>query len=101
MPSELEFEIDQNDPTLIEEFAQYLVDLERLRVDYFEFLRGRPSERNRMLTKNQRIVELIGFVVVLDDRMFQRLPLFPPQPADHRPPAHISHHRFARCVPPA
>src|SRR5260370_1445651 len=59
MPSELEFEIDQDNAALVQEFAQDSVDLQRHRVDFFEFIRGRPSKDDRMLAKNQRIVKWI------------------------------------------
>ena len=45
--------------SLIQEFFQYRIHLERHLVHLLEFRGGRPSERDRMLANDQRIVERI------------------------------------------
>src|SRR5208283_5125699 len=76
MASELELEIDQHHAALVQEFAQYAINLQRHRIDLLELGRGGPSKHDRVLAEDQRIVERVRFVVVLDDRMRERFAFF-------------------------
>jgi len=45
---------------------------------------------------NQRIIERVGLVIVLDHRLLERLALFAAEPLRHRTRDDISHHGFDR-----
>ncbi len=93
---EFEFEIDQDNSTLVEEAAQNFVYAQRRRINRFEFLFGRPSEQQRMVGGYQRVVERVGLVVVLDHGTLERLALLAPQPLRHRAGNDISHYSLDR-----
>src|SRR5208282_4975290 len=96
MASELELEIHQDHAALIEEFAEDGVDLQRHRIDLLELFGGGPAKHYRMLAEDQRIVERVRFVVVLDYRMRQRFAFFAAEPLGHRARDDIPHHGLDR-----
>src|SRR5215469_5274537 len=96
MPPEFELEVDQDHAALVEELAQQFVDLQRHRVDRDILCLSRPAEFDGVLGIDQRIVELVGLVIVLNHRTLEVAAFFEPEPLGHRAGDGISHHRFTR-----
>src|SRR6516165_1251680 len=94
--TKLQLEIDQQDATLIEEPLEDFVDLKREGLDLLDLGGSRPSEFDRVFGVNQRIIERVGLVIVLDHRLLEGVALFAAEPLRHGTRDDISHHGFDR-----
>ena len=92
---ELELEVDEQNVSLRHEFLQHLVHRERLAANLGELVRRGPTEHDRVIVVDHRIVELVALVVELHHRSRQHFAVGPsetlPQAAGHE----VSNHRLA------
>ncbi len=85
MAAEFKFEIDEDQPLLIEEAGQGRIDLLRVIDQAVDLLLRCPTQGQDMGDRDQRIAKGIVLVGKLDDRLFQEDPLFQTVPFCHGP----------------
>src|SRR5665213_3295298 len=92
----LHLEIDQTDADAEKQPGQEVVDADRQRHDVVDLLRRGPAERGDVLLGDHGIVELVVFVIELDDRARQLGTFLDTEPLRQRARRHVPHHHLQR-----
>ena len=91
---ELNLEIHEADPDPEEQAGQEVVDAQRQRHHFVDFLRRRPAEGGDVLLGHHRVVELVGLVIEFDDGAGQGHALFEAEAFAKRARHDVAHHNL-------
>src|SRR5690606_11476154 len=93
--AELQLEIDQADADAGEEAKQEIIDAQRLVDDIIKLQRIGPAEGGDMLFRHHRVVQLVRFVVIFDDRAGQGRALSKTEPLADEAVHNLTDHHLA------